>query len=342
MPGIAANIQIGGSGFPFTTVLVTGGAGFIGSRVVRILRGLSCRVIALDDESIGLPLPPPDDFVVPVEADIRDASKVRDVLSAYQPPAIMHLAAIHHIPTCEKNPRLAFDANVMGTQILLDEAAAAGIENVLLASSGAVYDWVDGALAEDRTPLRARDVYSTTKLANEYQVATWADRCGARAHVARIFNTIGMNDPNAHLIPDLLEQLRGEGDEIVVRLGNVAPKRDYLHVDDTAGGLVTILAGMQDGPQSEIFNLCRGDELSVAELVDKLADIIGKTVIIEHDASRMRRTDRLQQLGDPTKMKRCFGWTARATVREALASIAEGYGLSTREEASEAARVRWA
>ena len=335
----AANVRIDRPGFPFTTVLVTGGAGFIGSRVVDTLRDVPCRVVALDNLAVGLPLPAPDDLVVPIEADIRDAARMREIFSGYRPQAVMHLAAVHHIPTCEKNPRLAFDTNVMGTQTILDEATAAGIENVLLASSGAVYDWIGGALAEDTTPLRAKDVYSTTKLANEYQVATWADRCEGRAHVARIFNTIGMNDPNAHLIPDLLRQFRGDERECVVQLGNVAPKRDYLHVDDTAGGLVTILGGMQDGPRADIFNLCRGDELSVAELVDALADIMGKTVIIEHDAARMRRTDRLQQLGDPAKMRRRFGWSARASVRQALAAIAEGYGLVAKDE-SHTGRLR--
>jgi nucleoside-diphosphate-sugar epimerase len=270
-------------------------------------------------------LPQASDFVTPVLADIRNRNLMRTVFADYKPQAIIHLAALHHIPTCEANPYLALDINVMGTQILLEEAAHADTKDVILASSGAVYDWANGALCEETSPLRARDIYATTKLSNEYQLFTWADRTGGRGHVARIFNIVGLNDPNGHLIPDILKQLDQAGSgEAVINLGNIKPKRDYIYVDDVAAGLFAMLNGLTDGSSQDVFNLCTGNELSVADLVYLLGDIVGVKVRIEQDPARMRKIDRLQQLGKPDKMKSQYGWVAEYDIRDALTIIARG------------------
>ncbi len=105
--------------FPYSCVLVTGAAGFVGSRLLARLSASGTHVIALDDQSVGLPLPQVSEFVTPVLADIRNRNLMRAVFNDHRPQAIVHLAALHHIPTCEANPHLALDINVMGTQILL-------------------------------------------------------------------------------------------------------------------------------------------------------------------------------------------------------------------------------
>lgn len=317
------------------TVLVTGAAGFIGSRVTPLLTGLGCKVVAVDDLSVGMPLPPASASLVPIVADIRDRDGLAAIFAAHRPDAVMHLAAVHHIPTCEAKPALAFDVNVMGTQSVLDAAAAAGTRDVLLASSGAVYDWRDGPLGEDDTPLKARDVYSITKLSNEYQVAGWAERTGSRTRAARLFNTIGTHDPNGHLIPDILAQIGSDGRDAIVWLGNTAPRRDYIFVDDIASGLVTLLGGME--APFEAFNLCSGVDLSVAELVGVIGDLLSVRVTIETDPSRVRKVDRLQQLGDPAKMAARFGWRAAWDARAALAQIMTATGYLAAESVRSAA-----
>ena len=301
-------------------VLVTGAAGFIGSRATAMLARSGVHVIALDNLYVGLPLPESSEHVLPVKLDIRDRDGMAALMATHRPDAVMHLAAVHHIPTCERDPALAFDVNVMGTQSVLDAAHAAGTRDVLLASSGAVYDWLDGPLDETATPLRAKDVYSITKLANEQQVIGWAERTGSRAHVARLFNVIGTGDPNGHLIPDIMAQI-GDGASARVRLGNTAPRRDYIHVDDVASGLVTMLGGMVGGADTDIFNLCSGADLSVAELVGLMGDIMGVQVTIQSDPARIRKVDRLSQLGLPAKMAERYGWRAQWTTRAALAQI---------------------
>jgi UDP-glucose 4-epimerase len=320
--------------FPFTKVLVTGGAGFIGSRVVPRLEQLGVQQVVVDNLYVGIPLPDGRDGVVPVEADIRDRDAMRAIFAEHRPEAILHLAAVHHIPTCEREPHLAFDVNVMGTQTLLDVATEAGVRDIVFTSSGAVYQWKDGPLQEASTPTGANDVYSITKLSGEYQVAGWAGRTGGRAHVGRLFNTIGTGDPNGHLIPDLLSQLTaGEGESVTVKLGNTKPKRDYIHVDDVADAFVALLAGLPKGEPVEYFNICTGNELSVAELVEQMGELLGLAVTIESDPTRFRKIDRLQQLGAPGRIAAERGWQAEIPAREALARIMADLGHDVRRDA---------
>lgn len=314
--------------FPYQTVLVTGAAGFIGSRVVPLLEARGVRQVALDNLYVGLPLPEARDGVIPVEVDIRDHDAVAAVMREHRPEAILHLAAVHHIPTCEAKPHLAMDVNILGTQVLLDCANEAGIKNIVFTSSGAVYDWVDGPLDEKTTPLGASDTYSIGKLAGEQQVAHWAGKNDGRAHIGRLFNTIGTGDPNGHLIPDLIDQLSsGTADEeVVVKLGNTKPKRDYVHVDDVAAAFVALLEGLPEGEPVERFNICSGREASVAELVEIMGDLLGRRVRIESDPSRIRKIDRIQQLGSPVRIGARRGWSAQLTLRDALTEILGALG----------------
>ena len=301
-------------------VLVSGGAGFIGSRAVARLAAAGHQVIAVDDLSVGLPLPATSALVTAVEADIRDRAAMTALFELHRPDALLHLAAVHHIPTCERQPGLAMDVNVMGTQSLLEAAEGAGTRDIVFASSGAVYDWADGPLTEDVAALRPCDVYSVGKLCNEHQLAVWAGRCDARVRVARLFNTIGAGDPNGHLIPDILAQIGEGAATATVRLGNTAPRRDYIYVDDVADGLIALLDNPGKAP-FEAFNVCTGRDASVAELVELIGEIRGTRVTIETDPARVRKVDRLQQLGDPAKMQRRFGWSAAWPLRDALNAI---------------------
>ncbi|WP_156680257.1 NAD-dependent epimerase/dehydratase family protein [Sphingomonas profundi] len=318
--------------FPYAKVLVTGGAGFIGSRVVPRLEALGVRQVVVDNLYVNLPLPDARDGVVPIEADIRDGAAMRAIIAEHKPEAILHLAAVHHIPTCEREPHLAFDVNVMGTQTLLDAASEGGIRDIVFTSSGAVYQWKDGPLTEAATPIGATDVYSITKLSGEYQVAGWAGRTGGRAHIGRLFNTIGTGDPNGHLIPDLLSQLTAGEGPVTVKLGNTKPKRDYIHTDDVADAFVALLAGLKRGPDVDYFNICTGKELSVAELVQLMGDLLRVDVTIESDPTRFRKIDRLQQLGAPEKILAERGWQAQIPVRQALARIIRDLGHTVHED----------
>lgn len=309
---------------PFKRVLVTGGAGFVGYRLVRELSARGIVSAPLDNLLVGMPLPASSETSYPFRADIRDVAEIDRIFGEFKPDIVVHLAAVHHIPTCEKNPHLAMDVNVMGTQTLLDASAKHGVSNFLLASSAAVYDWADGALVEDETPLRATDVYSTGKLCNEYQLRTWAGRTGGSGAIARIFNVIGHDDPNGHLIPDILAQLNISNGKIGtprVHLGNTAPKRDYTHADDTARGLLAIVERHRWEPGVQAYNVSFGQEHSVGDLVALIGRRFGSDIEIVRDESRVRRVDRLHLWGDQTKVRGLLEWQGRIPIEDAMRDI---------------------
>lgn len=300
-------------------VLVTGGAGFIGARVVRELRRRGANVAIVDNLSVGLPMPAADD-VAATTLDIREADPIAELVKGFAPDTVVHLAAVHHIPTCEQRRAYALEVNVVGTENVLAACEAAGVAQLVIASTGAVYAWTETLLEEDASALAASDNYSIAKLANETQARLWAERTGARLRMARIFNTIGPGDPNAHLIPDIMDQIPPGTRHATLRLGNLKPRRDYIHVEDTARGLVA-LAADRDGPQVDAFNICTGVETPVEELVRTIARQLGATLTIEQDASRVRRIDRMSQVGSANKAAARLGWRAEKDLDAAVAAI---------------------
>ena len=299
-------------------VLVTGGAGMIGRRVVAQLQGLGVETAVLDNLSSGLPMPQFAAFAV--HGDIRDAGALDTLIRDFHPDAILHLAAVHHIPTCETQRVYCLDVNVTGTENLLYTAENHGISRVTIASSGAVYAWENSALSEDSTPLWACDNYALAKTCNEFQLRFWTQRTGGIGRVTRIFNTIAHDDPNAHLIPDIAAQLRHSAGAVTLRLGNLTSKRDYLHADDVAAGLIAILRDDRQTAAYDCFNLCSGIERSVEELVRSIASLLSRDIRIETDPSRRRKIDRPSQLGNPDKTQQLLGWTARMAFDEALSA----------------------
>jgi UDP-glucose 4-epimerase len=300
----------------FSRVLITGGAGMIGRRVADRLSRAGVEVAVLDNLSSGLPMPAGIAHAVP--GDIRNADLVGRTVRSFRPDGIVHLAAVHHIPTCETQRAFSLDVNITGTENVLCAAECAGVERVTLASSGAVYAWEDGALGEDDSALRACDNYALAKTANESQLRFWTQRSGGIGRVARIFNTIGHDDPNAHLIPDIAAQLMTSQGDAVIRLGNLLPRRDYLHADDVAAGLISLLHDARPQAAYDIFNLCSGEDRSVEELVREMAAILGRQIRIEADPTRLRRIDRPRQLGSPDKARRLLGWTVQMPFGQAL------------------------
>jgi UDP-glucose 4-epimerase len=293
-------------------VLLTGGAGMIGRRVVAQLQQRDIEVAVIDNLSSGLAMP--DHLALASTQDIRDMDALTTLCRDFRPDSIVHLAAMHHIPTCETRRTECLDINVLGTENVLHAAGEAGVERLVIGSSGAVYAWADGALTEDSCTTGARDNYALSKLCNESQLRFWSERRGAIGRVARLFNTIANDDPNAHLIPDILERA-------IVRLGNLASKRDYIHAEDAAAGLLAVLNDPRTNVPFDVFNVCSGSEHSVEDVVREIAGALNRSVRIDVDDSRKRRADRPSQLGDTTKTARLLGWVARLRLPEAVTKV---------------------
>jgi UDP-glucose 4-epimerase len=302
--------------------LVTGGAGFIGYRVTSLLLEASPKsvVAVVDNLSVGMPMPVSGTRLTAFEADIRHTDEMQCIFSEFKPDTVIHLAAVHHIPTCEQKRSYSLDVNVIGTETLLQVSEEQAVKRFVLASSGAVYDWTNGELHEDRSPLRAADNYSLAKLTNEKQVSFWNERVRGRARIARIFNTIGHDDPNAHLIPDIIRQIPTGEKHATVKLGNTAPRRDYIHADDTAAAIAAIAYDNSE-VATDVLNVCSGADKSVSELVELLGDVMGTQIEISEDLTRKRRVDRPSQLGNRSKFESRFSTKLSKTLKIALEDI---------------------
>lgn len=297
--------------------LVTGGAGFIGSHLVDLLLADGQRVAVLDNFSYGKRayLPINHSNLTVFTGDLLDTAFVRSVFEAFRPEIVYHLAAIHHIPTCERQPAIALRTNVEGSEILFDHARAFNVTTVVFASSGAVYEILDGQLQEDSSAAVPHDIYSISKKSGEDLLRLHTERGHFRGISCRLFNAIGARETNEHLVPDILQQvLAGSTD---IQLGNLTPLRSYIHVQDIAEALQTIGRISFDRPY-EVLNIGNEAEHSVSDILHLIGKVTERELRPVQHPDRIRKVDRHRQQASLTKIARLTGWTPRRTVETAL------------------------
>jgi len=301
------------------TVLIIGGAGFIGSHLVDVHVQNGSQVWVYDDFSTGRRSFLPD---VPglhiVEGNILDTDQLVSVIQRSDPGVVYHLAAIHHIPTCEKMPRQALNVNIVGTESVLNACAENRVPRIVFTSTGALYDpAVTGPLTET-TPVKAFDIYSISKLTCENLLRYYADKKISEIVVARLFNNVGRRETNFHLIPAITAQLVAGNRSI--KLGNLSPRRDYIHVEDVADALY-LMGKMKLQEPFDIFNVGSGSECSVRELVELFSDVIGELLEVIPVPELQRKVDRPTQLADATKLRLAASWQPERNLRQALDEI---------------------
>lgn len=300
-------------------ILITGGNGFVGREVARLL--YADHDVCIVDNLRSGPLRFQADELQKLRfkpIDITDASAVGRLLADFAPDAIIHLAAIHYIPECEDNPALAVDTNIHGTVNLL--VAAPRGARFVFASSGAVYLPDDKPHTEADATLGPSDVYGYTKLHGEHYVKYFAAQRGLSAVVVRLFNVIGPGETNPHLLPEIVAQLKAG--RTTLRLGNMWPKRDYIHVRDAARGFIAVALKDDIGTASTLtVNLGTSHSYSVAEIVAKLKRVAPIEFSLEQETSRLRKVDRPHLAADIHEIRARFGWTPQSTVDDALADL---------------------
>jgi UDP-glucose 4-epimerase len=316
------------------SVLVTGAAGLIGIPVVRCLLRDGFRVVAVDDGSAGT-LARLDEFngspqVVVRVADIRHRAALQGVVAAERPWGVVHLAARHFIPNCERFPFETLEVNVMGTQHLLDACAEHPPQRIVFASTADVYDVNTHPHSEDDS-LEPIGVYGVSKLLGERLLRDQAYRLeGCTIAIGRLFNVYGPGDPHPHLLPEVLRQLRHG---LVLRLGDLESARDFVYVEDAAEALVALLHEDQSG----VFNIGTGTTVRGRELVQAVAELIGREVEIELNHERLRRHARPTLCAIPDRLREVVpGWPRipfrdgiRYTVEAELGGDANEYGRGT-------------
>jgi UDP-glucose 4-epimerase len=298
--------------------LIIGGAGFIGSHLVDVCYAAGKNVIVYDNFSLGkMDYLKNSPNIEIVKGDILDLNALRACIEKYQPEVVFHLAAIHFIPACENDPANALRVNVEGTQNVLS-ATANTTPKLIFTSTGAIYDPEITAALNEQSTIRTGDIYGITKLTAEELVKYHVKKERGQAVIARLFNAVGPRETNPHLIPAIMEQISAGNRH--VELGNLYPKRDYIHVRDIAEGLFAIAETSLIGAL-EVFNIGSGLEYSVEELVKLCGEVSGKPINIESVKSRRRKHDRSNQLANIEKIKNICSWTPNRSLIQALIEI---------------------
>jgi UDP-glucose 4-epimerase len=302
------------------TTLVTGAAGFIGSALCARLVGAGYRVIGYDNLSRGHREYLPSDVHL-VEGDIRDGRRLSEAIAEWTPDSVIHLAAMHFIPDCIAHPETTMDVNVEGTRRVLECCERPPVRHVVFASTAAVYAPSDHACVEEVTPLGPLEVYGESKVEGEELVHAFHEKTGKAATILRLFNAIGRNETNPHVVPHIFESLQRSD---IIELGNTAPRRDYIDTRDIAEAVISVLARDRG---FRIFNVGSGNAYSVDELVLSLQRILGRPITVVQDPSRVRPTERMMLLAAIDVIRQQTRWAPRLALDDTLADLVAAYAL---------------
>ena len=275
-----------------STVLVTGGAGYIGSHAVKALRAAGRAVVVYDDLSAGhraavrgAPL---------VEGDVRDTARLEAALQDHGVSAVMHFAGLLSVEESVREPARYYEHNVRGGLSVLEAMRAAGVDRLVLSSSCAVYgNPVTTPIDEDH-PTDPINAYGSSKLAVEHALRHYGRAYGLQSIALRYFNAAGADpdgdlgedhDPEIHLIPRALDAacggapLRVFGDDYPTADGTC--QRDYVHVADIAEAHVRALDALAPGRGARVYNLGTGTPRSVREVIRSVERVTGRRVPAE-------------------------------------------------------------
>jgi UDP-glucose-4-epimerase len=313
-------------------VLVTGGAGYIGSHTVAALLERGEQVVVVDSLSTGH-----RDAVLGGKlyvGDIRDADFLKRVFTENEIADVIHFAANSLVGESMKDPGKYYHNNVYGTLCLLEAMKAHDVRRIVFSSTAAVYGEPERVpiLEEDRTA--PSSVYGDTKLAMERMIRWFDSAHGIRSVSLRYFNAAGAKGdgsigedhrPESHLIPLILQVPLGKreyisvfGDDYDTPDGTCI--RDYIHVDDLADAHVLALERLRRGGESSVYNLGNGKGFSVREVIETARRVTGHPIPARTEARRPG--DPAVLVASSEKAKRELGWEPRRTALEDIIASA--------------------
>ena len=301
-------------------ILITGGAGFIGSALAVRCAAAGERVRVLDDFSTGRRERVSGNPLIEVsEGDIRDPAAVRGALAGVG--RVAHLAALASVPRAELDPETAARVNVEGTLVVLDEARRAGVAALAYASSCSVYGDAGERPIVESAPLKPRSVYAVTKLAGERHVLLHHRTGGPPAIALRFFNVYGPGQPADSPYSGVLarfgaQALAGERPEIH---GDGGQTRDFVFVADVVDALVLALEKASGEAGGHVFNIGTGRSASVRELWRLVADAAGAERTPTFGP--VRAGDMRHASADTSRAAELLGFRARVPLREGISRL---------------------
>lgn len=308
--------------------LVTGGAGYIGSHILRALQGAGMDVVALDSLTSGhrefVPATMPF-----VHADILDTDTVVQTLRDHDVSGVIHLAGYKYAGESVKNPLLTYEQNVTGTAHLLTAMERAGVPNMVFSSSAAVYGTPHVDLVTETTPTVPESPYGESKLVGEWLIRDQGRARGLQHTSLRYFNVVGSATPELYdtsphnLFPLVLSALAAGRKPKIFGTDYDTPDgtciRDYVHVGDLAAAHVVAAQALESGrPLEPVYNLGSGTGVSVREIMETTARVTD--IDFAPELCDRRPGDPARIVADGTLAARDLDWKMRHSLHDMVAS----------------------
>jgi UDP-glucose 4-epimerase len=303
------------------TVLVTGGAGYIGSHTVQQLVARGDRVVVIDNLSTGFR--EAVQGAAFVEGNVGDCELVSRTLETYQVDAVLHFAAHTVVPESMSDPLKYYGNNTCNTRNLLASCAQAGVDKFIFSSTAAVYGTTDAGVADENTQTRPINPYGTSKLMSETMLRDWSATGAVRHVILRYFNVAGC-DPLGrigHSTPEATLLIKVACEHAVGKRRSISiygtdydtpdgtGVRDYIHVEDLAAAHLKALDHLRDGGASLTLNCGYGHGYSVREVVDAVTRVGGHALNVIELPRRPGDIPKLIACSD--RLRQELGWTPR-------------------------------
>ena len=313
-----------------TNILVTGGAGYIGSHACKALKAAGYTPVTYDNLSTGW-----QDAVKfgPFEqGDLTDRARLDQIFAAYHPVAVMHFAALSQVGESMREPGLYWHNNVAGSLNLLQAAVEAECKNFVFSSTCATYGDQDNVILDETSAQHPINAYGASKRAIEDMLRDFEVAYDLRHVIFRYFNVAGcdpagevgeFHQPETHLIPLMLDAIEGKRDALTIFGTDYDTPdgtciRDYVHVCDLVDAHILGLKWLEDDKGSRVFNLGTGSGFSVREVIDQSAAITNRPVPVV-DGPR-RPGDCTKLVSGSTRAEAELGWRpVRSTLDKMVA-----------------------
>ncbi|MEL7393053.1 MAG: UDP-glucose 4-epimerase GalE [Pseudomonadota bacterium] len=311
------------------TVLVTGGAGYIGSHACKCLSQAGHLPVVFDNLATGW-----RDAVKYgpfVEGDLLDRASIEAALRYHTPDAVMHFAGSIEVGESTQDPGKYWKNNLVGTLTLLEAMVATGVVRLVFSSTCAIFGNQDGVLLDEDTAQAPMNAYAASKRAIENMIDNFSDAHGI-AHVTfRYFNVAGADEegeigeahaPETHLVPLMLQAVAGERSALTINGADYNTPdgtciRDYVHVMDLVDAHILGLEWLMDGRESRAFNLGTGSGFSVREVVEASRLVTNRDVPVKEGPRRPG--DAVRLVSGSARAKDELGWTpTRSTMPQMI------------------------
>lgn len=304
------------------TLLVTGGAGYIGSHTVKHLLARNERIVVLDNLVFGHREALPLDRVTFIQGDMSDAGLIEKLFAEYQPEAVLHFAAYAYVGESVENPLKYYRNNLAAPLTVLEAMQKHGAKRFIFSSTCATYGNPQNIPMDETHPQQPVNPYGTSKFMLEQVLKDCDHAWGLKSVFLRYFNASGCDlegkigedhSPETHLIPRVLMAATGEIECLTV-FGTDYPTpdgtciRDYIHVQDLARAHALALDYLRNGGESTAVNLGTGRGFSVKEIIATAESVTGKTIPVSYGPRRAG--DPPELVANPAKAKTVLGWEA--------------------------------